>query len=204
MLGITRKLGRGIKSVYKRRWFRRLTVTGAIVAVLVVLGSYVLRYVDGPTTGTITATVPTTAPKPTTKVSLQGTYADFIYPSDFIVSPDGDPHPPQLEIYSFVSHKSISVLLGVQVLSLPSGNLSDDGSYNYRRVNPTKYKLETKTINGQQVFVMTDTTAGYNKTAFFVHAGKEGTVNINSADTTQAAALDQELTDIVASWQWHA
>jgi hypothetical protein len=204
MRGIIKKLGRGVRSVFRRRWVRRLSVSLVIIGVLVGIGAYALHYVDEPTQGTITAVVPTNTVKPVTQVSLHGTYADFVYPRDFQVSPVGAGQPPQIANYSFVSHAGQSVVLGVQILSIPSGILTEDNSYNYRKVTTAQFKQDIKVINGQNIYIMTDiTTPIFNKTAFFSHAGKVASVNINGGGPEDLDKLDATLTAVVSSWQWH-
>jgi hypothetical protein len=204
MLGLPKKLGRGVRSVLRRRWVRRLTGSLIVIGLLVATGIGVSHYINAPSTGTITSVIPTVAPKPAHTVSLQGTYANFSYPSDFNPVPDDKPVPPQLEVFSFVAHKAESLLLSIQVESLPTGNLRDNGSYNFRKTYPNRYTEVVKPINGQDIHIMSDTTSAmYIKTAFFTHSGKVATVTISGGVPNDSAKTDQTLADIVRSWEWH-
>jgi len=88
------------------------------------------------------------------------------------------------------------------VSSLPSGNLSDDASYNLRLVSPAKYKHEKWDIDGSAVDVFSYQGGGYEKTAFIAHSGNLLTVNINSADTESSAKLDTIMKHVLDSVRW--
>jgi hypothetical protein len=203
MLGIFKKLGPGVRSMYNRRWVRRLTGSMIAILVLILIAVSVSHYVNAPSSGTITSAIPTASPQPAHTISLQGKYANFSYPSDFNPLPNDKPVPPQLEIFSFVAHRTESLLLSIQVESLPTNNLRDNGSYNFRKTYPDHYTEVVKPINGQDIYILTDkTSSNYNKTAFFTHNGKVATVNINGGVPESSSDTDKMLTGIVSSWEW--
>jgi hypothetical protein len=187
MLGIFKKLGPGVRSMYNRRWVRRLTGSMIAILVLILIAVSVSHYVNAPSSGTITSAIPTASPQPAHTISLQGKYANFSYPSDFNPLPNDKPVP----------------LLSIQVESLPTNNLRDNGSYNFRKTYPDHYTEVVKPINGQDIYILTDkTSSNYNKTAFFTHNGKVATVNINGGVPESSSDTDKMLTGIVSSWEW--
>ncbi len=199
-----KNFGRGLWRVIKSRWFMRLGISLALVAFVVGVAAGLNYYINTPSTSTITASAVAPTPKPPGKVVLQGAYANFDYTEDFKPVKSDPPVPPQLMNYNFVSHKTENVLLSIQIMSLPTGNINDNGSYLFRKLYPNRYQQTTKTINGQTVYIMADVTSStFNNVAFFSQGQKIASVSLDGGSPMDADNLDQSLSDIVSSWQWH-
>ena len=185
----------------------RLTKKKSLLLILglLVLGAYLfIRSLNQPAQGVITtSSSPSATGSPTQSWLVQrGKYVSFDYPSDFSAAPADKPSGVQLEIYKYVKNPWPFWYMSDAVSSLPSGNLSDDASYNLRLVSPAKYKHEKWDIDGSAVDVFSYQGGGYEKTAFIAHSGNLLTVNINSADTESSAKLDTIMKHVLDSVRW--
>ena len=83
--------------------------------------------------------------------------------------------------------------LAIASLFVPSGNLSDNNAYQFRKANPNTYQESNVTTNGKTVTVMSDTTvAGFSKVAFLTNGRYQATVSLigndsDGLDSLQAA-----------------
>ena len=192
-----------------RRWPRASRRRLASVAVLVIVVAglfFAISYLSKPAVGTVQTTnydTEAAPPQQVHNVKAVGKYVSFTYPSNFTALAAVKPAGTQLEILNYAKTDIPVWYLNTQVSSLPSGNLLDDGSYNMRRLDSSRYKLEYWQAGASSVPVFVDSSAGYNKAAFVAHGGKLFTVSITSGDTTNNSTLDATLHQVLNSLEWN-
>jgi len=130
-------------------------------------------------------------------------YVSFDYPSIMIAN---QPQPPTLPIVDnivFSYPDAQSWLLAVEIYKIPSGNLSDNSSYEVRIINPTTYLLTQSTINGKSVPIFTDTTSsGYSRVAFLISGNYQASVSLFGNDASGTTPLANTMAMVLNSWQW--
>jgi len=185
----------------------RLTILGGkkavVLGVLILLAGLgvFLHGLSGSSHGSINSPQFTTKkPAPVTYLKVSGKYLSFNYPSDFGVSPAEKPSGNELEVFSYIKRPSPFYFLTIVVSELPSGNLSDDGSYSSRLSQPDRYQKSSRLINGQLIYVFSDKTSVYAKAAWLAHGNKDVSVALSANAAT--ASLDQTLSTVLQSITW--
>ena len=176
---------------------RQQAAIAASVLVVVALG--VIVYWSGASHGgTIhahkdQATVADTADKvlSSDRISLnyQNGYAKRILP----------PTDNNIELYELTAPTVYDKRLSVELTRLPSANLSDDGSYNLRRVHPQQYQERLVTTQYGQAHIMVKTD-GTEQTVFLPHSGMLLTLAFVSAG--ELDKLPAEVNAVLASFRW--
>jgi hypothetical protein len=181
-----------------------------ILATLVLLGGLaaaailVAHAANSPSEGVIKAAPPMPASRQSSgsPVTVRGKTASFQYPgvmrqtkADALTSGD-------VEKFAFVNPDMPPWNLSIQVRKLPSGQLADDGSYNFRHVHPEQYTEQKLTANGAPASIMSDRTAGFGKVAFLVHGGLAAEIALTSTDTADTAQLQAALMTVTQTWHW--
>jgi hypothetical protein len=177
----------------------------AFIIILVGLAAFIFINMNQPAVGTVSPVIvnsraPATDSLATTQV--KGKYVSFYYPSYFEVVQAAKNSGNELETYNYVKRPTPFWFLNLQILTLPTGNVTDDGSYNSRHVNPSRYKLEYVIVNGQRVSVFSDQSGGYAKAAFLPHGNKILTVSLGSADSSISVKLDSVMAQVLNSVSW--
>ena len=190
-----------IKNRSKKTWF-----TLGLVLLLVISVGLIAKNLSSPSQGTIKVASKTTVqPKgPDEAVRIDGKTISFSHPSRFHQGNQLTLDAADIEKYALLNPQTIPQNITIQVRKLPSGNLSDDSSYNLRKLYPNKYIAETKTINGNSVVIMSEPGAGFSKVAFLTHNGLEAVVasTSSSTSTVDAAGMQSALDKILGGWQW--
>jgi|GEM_PF-3072242 len=185
----------------RRRPSTRLIVWGVVLILMLSVSGYFLYLISQPAQGVVTTTVTTTATKVVQSPrTVRGKATSFKYPADIqAVQPDvlavGD-----VEKFLFIRSQLSAWSLAIQVKRLPSGNLSDDSSYNLRRQNPAQYSEQQMKINGLPVTVMSN-TASSDKVAFLLHNGLVAEVAVSGTSKDDARS-EAAFTLVLNSWEW--
>lgn len=176
-------------------------VTG--VALLLALLS--IRSLNSPSSGNIinptnNTDASKTRQKALTKVEVSGNYINFEYLDSFRALPAEKPVASQLETFKFVTKSAPFWELSLSVRQLPSGKLTDDGSYNLRATNTETFKKEQLLINDDWVTVFSDTRSEFSKVGFIEH--KNMLLSVALTGTGDALKMQKMLKDILSSIKW--
>lgn len=130
-------------------------------------------------------------------------YASFSYPKGLTTVAPSRFGPPVVAIYDLTYRDIQTWRLAVSIVRIPSGNLSDNNAYQFRRINPAKYAESHVHLNGQNVTIMTDTTAGgFSQVAFLVHGQYQAVVSLYGDDPRGTEGLQTTFSMILGSWRW--
>jgi hypothetical protein len=179
---------------------------GAIT--LLVMGIFIIVHsmINQPANGYVQAASETNdqnsvaAAEDNTTYQVNGKYLNFQYPGFFRPVPVEKPTGAQLSTFDYIAKSSPFWELAVQISSLPSGNLDNDGSYHMRSVSPDRYQRLSWTAGGSPVTVFADKNDGYSKAAYIAHQGKLVSIALTgSGDETR---MDQVLQGVLNSLEW--
>lgn len=184
---------------------RRVFIGSVILTMATVVGF--IGYMNKPAYGTVQTNNPQLAvanesSKPSF-LSIKGRYLSFSYPSAFTRIPAAKPTGTQLEIFSFTKSPSPFWFMNAEVNTLTSGNLADDGSYNMRRLNPSRFKLDKWVIGSKKIDVFSDNSGGYAKSAFIAKGHELFSVSVTSSDILHTSELDSSLRGVLTSLEWN-
>ncbi len=190
----------------------KLYVFATIALVLVVIFVFViLPRLNGPSSGT--ALNPSIVNDASAKQlvfdftprTVLGTYASFTVPTSLQDTPSSKLVGPDLEKHDFMYRDVATWVLAIDVLRIPSGRLSDNGSYTYEKVYPAIYEPSQETINGHSVPVMTNkTVGGFQKIAYLVYGPYQAEISLYGDDASGSDKLQATFDMILSSWQWLA
>ena len=173
------------------------------VAIGVLIG--LMHAFSGTSQGTISNLQPNapTAPAPK-QLTLTGVHFNLVYPNNFNQVTIDAPHAPIIENYSFAKPDTPSWRLAIQVESLPSGNLNDDGSYHSRVVNPGRFTITPTAVNGATMYIATDNASdsAFAKAAYFEHDGLLGSVALTGGGSKTVDQMQSLYMAILQSWEW--
>ncbi len=188
----------------KERDRKRLVVVALCVIVVICLVLGLIKLLNAPSQGIIKPQIATSTSKPTKLLPLKKNAFDTKYPDVFTPNLIDAAKPPFLEQYNFLKRQPLAWDLGVAIEALPSGNLRDDGSYNFRTVTANRFKERIENIAGNVVHIMTDTAdqGGFAQAAFFTHDGKLAIVSLTGGTTNDTPAMQAAFTMVLSSWQW--
>lgn len=184
----------------------RLTKKQGIYVVLLVAlclaGFWVYRTVNGSAEGTITQSpAPAEVTEHYNKISSE--YAVFQVPTSFTATSSDKPVTPVLKNYNFIKQQFGSWQLAIHITSIPSGNLSDDGTYNYRNVTTNQYHKETKQYDERQATIFTDTsTQTFTKVGYITNGTLSASVSLMGGTSEAAEDMQATLDRILSTWQW--
>ncbi|HSX37196.1 MAG TPA: hypothetical protein VLG13_03750 [Patescibacteria group bacterium] len=185
---------------------RKLAIAGGILLLMVVIvGIWIIRSFNTSSQGTLDKPQDALANAPAPKtVSFSGKRFSFNYTNYFTQSHTDPPSQPILENYIFVKHQLLDWQLAIQIESLPSGNLNDDGSYHFRSVTHDRFTDNPTTINGVMVHVFTDKSSGFNfaKVLYLQHQGLLAIISLGGGSSSDGDAMQAALLGIANSWQW--
>jgi len=173
-----------------------------LITLLVGIGVVVVSNANRPSVGTIEPqSVPVKSPA-TKLLSARGKTANFQYPDTLHQTKADSLSSGDIEKFSFVNPSIPPWNLAVQIRKLPSGLLTDDGSYNLRRVHPEQYHEQKQMVNNQSIIIMTDQSGGYAKVAFLVHSGLVAEISLSCGSSADLASLDTALATVINTWHW--
>lgn len=130
-------------------------------------------------------------------------YASFQYPEAINQVANNKLVTPVVAMFNFSYHDTVTWNLAIDILNIPSGELTDNDSYKVRVLNPSIYSPSQLKIGNKTFPVMSDKTAGdYSKVAFLVDGQYQATVSLSGDDINGYAPLDSTLNLILSSWQW--
>ena len=178
----------------------------AVIVALLFLGlSWLVDHqLSKPSAGSIDTSVPAKSSVVTPSLkSFKGAYISFSYPGSFTPAANSKPSGNIVETFVLSDRNHTPTWnLNVSVSKLPSGDLSEDGSYNFRKLNPDRFTALTWTINAQPVVVMQDNSGGFNDVAFVVHDQLIASVSASSGNSADGPALSDILKSSLENLQW--
>lgn len=193
----------GLKTFAKKRSKKFWIIT--LLLVVVNIGVFLIaKNLTDPSEGVVIQKAKTSTKSVNREISVRvdGKYASFSHPAKFKDMPAPALSAQDVEKFNYLNPETISQNLVIQIRKLPSGLLNDDSSYNLRKLTPSKYKMETRDINGQTAIIFTDVEGGYNKVAFLTNNGLEANIAVTTANASAVADIDKTLDKVVGSWQW--
>ena len=178
-----------------------------VVIIAIAMGVIVglMHVFSGTSQGTLSSSEPSGTTVPTPKqLTLTGVHFTLVYPNNFNQATIDAPHAPILENYNFAKPDTPSWRLAIQVESLPSGNINDDGSYHSRAVNPGRFTITPTAVNGFTMYIATDNASdsAFAKAAYFVHDGLLGSVALTGGGSQTVSQMQSLYMAILQSWEW--
>jgi hypothetical protein len=191
-----------------RRWAAKLGLVSLIVIGLLIAVIKGMSYLTGPVHATdipASATPISSAPSfDMQPIPISNPYASFTYPAALKPMPTQSPHGSALVTYTYGYRDIESWELNITVNRLAEPILTDDGGYDFRKVNPNRYEESTTTIGQNSFKIMSDTTAGgFSKVAFNLHGSLSADISLYGDDPNGQADLNATFQQILSSWQWH-
>lgn len=169
-----------------------------IVVSLGTVGALIAVWAGSSHKGSITTHVQKSTDTTVLGKKLDGSYFSLMYRNGYAkrVLPVTDNN---IELYELTADTVYDKRLSVEITHLRSGVLSDDGSYNLRRVHPEDYQERLLKTNNAEAHIMVKAN-GKEQTAFFAHNGMLATL----AFVTDGASdkLPAEVDGVVSSFQW--
>jgi hypothetical protein len=184
---------------------RSIVVTTVLIAVCLTGLVLVKQFISGSAEGSISVAQPAKKElaEPTALVAERGTYASFNYPAVLQPVKNETAVSPVLTNYSYVKSQFGSWQLSIQISTLPTGNLNDNGSYHYRKSVPGQYIFTSQIIKDKAIPLVTDKTSGaFNRVAYLVGSGKVATVSLMGGNGQDEERMNEALQTILSSWQW--
>lgn len=130
-------------------------------------------------------------------------YATFSYPKGLTTVAPSKFGPPVVAVYNLTYRDIQTWRLAVSIVRVPSDSLYDNNAYQFRKINPSKYAESQLRINGQNVRIMTDTSAsGFSQVAFLVHGQYQAIISLYGDDPRGTSGLESTFTMILSSWHW--
>lgn len=183
----------------------RLIIT-ALLLLLITSGIAVLyKKFAGNSVGSVTVGVPAPEVAPVVnRLPIQSAYATFTRSSELKESRLEKPVDPVLVNHSFTKQQFSPWSLGIQIVRLPTGSLSDAGTYNYRNKFTAQFTKSQRMIGKQATTVFVDrTTPGFNQAVYFQNGSRAASVTLSGGTSVQAEAMQAEIDSIITSWQWY-
>jgi len=180
---------------------RKKLIYGVLAVLLAGVVVTLLVLTHSSANGTVYSPVVNTPKAPViTSVSVHGQYISFKRPSNFEPQKPDKPSGNELEVFEYIKRPAPFYTLNIVVSSLPSGNLTDDGSYNFRTINNNQFAATSFSVNGQPVLVFSDNTQSYAKAAFMAHGNKDVSVALNAS--LPGPDADQILQTVLNTISW--
>lgn len=190
------------------RLAKTLILTACFVCTVIV-GYAFVKYVSAPSQSHILSSGATSSTTTSidmfnnTPIAVRNTYFSFTYPASMHPYAQQPLKLPEIANYSYGYSDIESWQLAVSAQTLAGPSLSQDSSYLFRAQHPDQYKLNTSTISGQPVAIMTDTqAAGFSKVAFILHGSDVIRVSLYGNDTSGTSVLNNVFTQVLHSIKW--
>lgn len=144
--------------------------------------------------------------RPITSASdIRTTYFQLALPAGYAQQSSGTDTPGLLYQQTIIKGStSGSLTIAIALSSLGSG-LNDNSAYSLRLRDPARYKMTTRTVQGESVVIANDVQAAA-VVAFWTHGDKLATISASSV--LQNPAADDNADEIKAlqpllnAWQW--
>jgi hypothetical protein len=182
---------------------------GTVIAIVVLLVVFeIISKLNQPAQGVISA--PSSAQLAEVSLNLTptpggGRYASFNYPAALNQTASGKLVTPVVAAYEYSYRDVESWNLAIDILLIPSGQLTDNNSYQVRKINPQQYQESHVTVNNQSIDVMTDkTVSGFSKVAFLIHGQYQATVSLYGDDPSGVGDLQSTFNMVLDTWHWLA
>jgi hypothetical protein len=190
----------------KRRKLKLVAVGSIIIAIVLVI--VIVAELNKPAQGTISGNrsgtlQQTAAPIDLTPTPGGGRYVSFNYPAALEQTVSSQLVTPDVASYDYTYHDIESWNLEIVVFTNPSGQLTNDSPYTYRKAHPDIYQESQASFNNQAVDIMTDKTAeGFSKVAFLIHGQYQATVSLYGDDAAGPGYLQTSYNMVLNSWHW--
>ena len=186
---------------------RSAVLTLAFLVLICLIAVLSVHLVNKPVSAPIITTnnpAPTTAAPPPQLVKVDGTYANFSYPSSMRTMTNAQtPTSPVLDSYNYLKTDILTWHLAIAISHLNTPSLNDDSSYVFRKNNPTEYQESTVTYGDNTFIVMTDVQAeGFSEVAFSLHGNMDATISLLGDDPNGDSGLDTTFQQVLQSWDW--
>ena len=188
---------------------RTRLLIGITSLIILVLGGYMLvRYFNGPATGTVQVPYtppPTTSTKKATYVTVDGTYASFRIPNTFSAMPAESIKYPTVESFSYQYKQTAgsSWRLSISINNVSNASSGQSTSYELRASKPNQYALSSQTSGGKTYAVMTETGTGqFSKVAYSKNGVYVADISLQGGSADQEPELQRVFDELLASWQW--
>lgn len=190
---------------------KRLIIFGTSGLVIAIATTVVILRLSAPVEGTLlnAAVVQDTKSKQLifdfTPKTIIGSYVSFTVPVSLKVAPNSKLVGPVIEMHNLTYRDVETWNLAIQILSVPSGRITDNSSYTFAKAHPDLYQESHMTIGDQSILTMTDkTVGGFKKIAFLMHGTHQAVISLYGDDASGNDKLQSTLNMIISSWQWLA
>jgi hypothetical protein len=138
-----------------------------------------------------------------TPIVASGPLVSFNHPASLQTAKSSRLVNPVVEKHDFIYRDVETWLLAIEVLHIPSGKLSDNGSYTFCKTYSNIYQESEVTYNGHPIIVMSDkTVGGFKKIAFLVHGQYQAEISLYGNDVGGEAKLQTTFDMIINTWHW--
>jgi hypothetical protein len=173
-------------------------VLGAIIGFVIV---FFLKYVDGPSEGSVNLNLAKQAATPTPRPdsTFASQYISFQYPGAFDVVAQVKTDANALEQYNITSTESYRRSIGITVRPLTSGGVEDDASYRLRTLKAEQYVMTNIKLSGEPA-IMAERYDHQERTIFWPHGKYLLTVALVSSDNGDDIAAMMDVVTKKARW----
>ena len=156
------------------------------------------HYFSDSSEGVITVGKATNTKAPVILPSTEDTskYGEFTVPAGYRKIATDKIVTPVLENFSYITSGTASQL-SIQVVQLPGGSLSEDGTYNYRNVTKDRYTKSTVMISGKPSVMFADTQAA-SRAVYLQKGDLVARIALTGVDGNDATVI----IDVANDWHW--
>lgn len=181
---------------------KRQVVWTAVVILICGVAFWAYRTVNDSAEGTIVQSPAPVAAKERYN-KIRSDYAVFEIPTTFTAVSSSEPVAPVLKNYNFIKQQFGSWQLAIHITRLPSGSLSDDGTYNYRNVTTGQYSKAVKQYGDHRAIIFTDTsTPTFTKVGYLTNGTLSASVSLMGGTPEVSTDMQATLDRILSTWQW--
>lgn len=200
-----------LTSMSIKRLFKHKVLITILVSLVVVVIAVVIVYgqLNKPTSVSLNSDTKSSSQEPTYNIDLtpvhkSDAYVSFDYPRGMTLKSTALVSANSLDDYVFTAKDTYSWNLGIDISTIPEGQLSQSASYSYRHENPSEYSQQDETENGRPVVIMSDNNfgSGFSKVAYLLNGSQLATVSLLGDDPKGSAPLQTTLNMVLDSWHW--
>ncbi len=139
-----------------------------------------------------------------TPVLKTDAYVSFYYPEGLSLISTAKMLPTSVDDYFFTAKDVYLWRLGIDISSIPGGQLSQLSSYAIRLNNPNEFKQTVENINGQTITIMSDSqyAGSFSKVAYMTNGNLVASVSLTGGDSQGGAPLELAFNNVIARWKW--